>query len=106
MRLIAPLSLILLAGCAGAGEPMQVGPDTYSISAFGSSMDGPQYSPRHLAIKGAGEYCRKIDKEVLVSSISASVSTADVVFKCLSKGDSELVRPDLKPAPDILIQSD
>jgi hypothetical protein len=49
-------------------------------------------------------------KEILVTNIGTATTnvygagSADITFRCLSKGDPELQRPDYRKAPDTVIE--
>lgn len=91
--------LVVLSGCAALCDPtvVQIGPDTFRADG----MCGGQEEAR-----GAGEYCRRMGKEVLVTSMRGygDYGKNQTVFRCLSPYDPEYRRPNYQSSPDVIIQ--
>ena len=97
---------------SGALNVLKLGPDTYLVTV-GSSW---QAEAKDIAVTKANQYCSSLDKEILVSNISSSVShriinestfpthTVDITFRCLSKDDPSLERPTYQKAPSVVIE--
>lgn len=99
----------LLYGCATSSDALMVGPDTYTISARASVVRGGASGARVMALTEAGQFCAGQGKQVLVTNESQQGSTgtrgsADVTFRCLAKGDPDLVRPTYRAAPSVVIE--
>lgn len=90
---------IVLSGCAALCDPtvVQVGPDTYRADGLCGGQE---------EVRGAGEYCRRMGKEVLVTSMRGygDYEKNQTVFRCLSASDPEYRRPSYQPSPDVIIQ--
>tara|TARA_B100000780_G_C20865585_1_gene344214 strand:+ start:129 stop:599 length:471 start_codon:yes stop_codon:yes gene_type:complete len=93
--------LIAVTGCTSSGV-VPMGPDTYLIST--TSEISPAYAKKS-ALKEASQYCISQVKEVMpVSTDSGShrdafgdnLATFDYTFRCLSKNDNSLARPEIK----------
>ena len=112
-RLIAPIilaSLITVGGCVVTNAPQPVGPDTYMISSVAAMERGGQSGARSFAVADAGTYCRSLGKEVLVKSMESrpanvyGAGSAEVIFRCLTKTDSEMTRPTFERSPDLVTE--
>ncbi len=109
-KLIALSASILLTACAQSSGVLKMGPDTYSVSAAAAPARGGYSEARKLALVEANQYCAQVGKEILVTNIGTATTnvygagSADITFRCLSKGDPELQRPDYKKAPDTVIE--
>jgi hypothetical protein len=108
MRLV--LLPLLLVGCSMSSGVLKMGPDTYSLSVAASPAGGGVVGARQIALTGAEKYCSDTGKEILVTNTSSRVTTAagagavDVTFRCLLRGDPDLVRPDYQRPPDTVIE--
>lgn len=110
MKIICYFTLaLLLSGCASSrwGESggslcdsqiTQLGPDTYMSSAVHGNGCGIEYKVRH-----AGIFCGRMGKQILVKNIDNSTG-GNVIFQCLSSGDTDLHRPTYQKEPDIIIK--
>lgn len=83
---------------------LAMGPDTFSVSAD----DLNSSTAKQAALTEAQTHCKTLGKEILVKNTKVSRGQArtiyDVTFRCLSKGDPELIRPTYEIAPDIRIE--
>lgn len=110
MKIISYSTLaLLLSGCAssqwgGSGasfcdsQMTQLGPDTYMSSSVYGNGCGTEYKMRH-----AGIFCGRMGKQILVKNIDNSTG-GNVIFQCLSLGDTDLQRPTYQKEPDIIIE--
>lgn len=102
--------LAMLAGCAQSSGVLNMGPDTYTTSVHAAPARGGVPGARQIALTEAGDHCRAMGREILVTNISSGRSahlpggTVDVTFRCLAKGDPDLQRPDYRRAPDTVIE--
>jgi hypothetical protein len=111
MRSLTSLfAALLLVGCAQSGGVLPMGPDTYSTSAAAAPARGGWSEARRLALTEANQHCASLGKEILVMDVSTATTnlygagSASVTFRCLSPGDPELVRPDIRRVPDAVIE--
>lgn len=101
---------LLFVACATSSGVQRLGPDTFSVSSAAAPARGGYSEARRIALDDANEYCTKIGKEILVLNIGTATTnvygagSADVTFRCLSKGDPELQRPEYRQAPDTVIE--
>ena len=98
---------IALSACGTVSRSsgaMQLGPDTYRISAR-ASMGNPTDSQK-MALIEAKDYCTVLKREIMVIATEPSKSFGpfEVTFRCLIAGDPELVRPTLEKTPDTVIR--
>lgn len=104
--LISLLSLTL--GACGtvprSSGAMQLGPDTYRISARASM--GNSTESQKMALLEAKEYCISMKREMVViaTDLDKNFGPFEVTFRCLNAGDPDLVRPTLEKAPDTVIR--
>jgi hypothetical protein len=106
MRAVFALGLAVsiaafVAGCSTSArvtQPLQIGADTYRVSA--STTRGGTYPARDAAVAAAGQQCARLSKQLLVLSSSTNISSnldqgaiVDVTFRCLVAGDPALRRP-------------
>lgn len=107
---VVVIASVLLCACAVTHHVVQLGPDTYSVSANASPVRGGSSGARSLAIEEAGNYCRAMGRQVLVENISgqttnyAGAGSSDVTFMCLAEGDPALHRPRFEQAPNVVIE--
>lgn len=101
----------VLAGCAQSSGIMKMGPDTYSVSVHAAPALGGASGARQRALGEANERCAQEGKEILVTNITSGRSTHlpggtfEATFRCLAKGDPDLVRPEYRSAPTAVIES-
>lgn len=97
----------MLAGCGGASGVMQIGPDTYRTSAEAVWLPGAEES----VLRTAADYCAKQGRQMMVQSMQsrpsavATYAAASANFMCLVPGDPALRRPNLQPAPNVVIEN-
>ena len=103
------LAALLLTGCVTShGEPQTVGPDTFMLSERAMGQDEAQGA----ALVDAGQYCARAGKQFILVSTqtqhfgepgSIGHASSVVTFRCLRAGDPGLVRPNLRPTPNVVI---
>jgi putative hemolysin len=105
-----PLLLFLfLAGCASG--PAHIGPDTYMMSDTGAWSWSSGSNLKAGLYNKAYSFCAEQGKEMMPTNTlqnNANFSTfahAEITFRCLSKNDPELARPNLQKTPDVIIQN-
>jgi hypothetical protein len=93
----ASIGCVLVAGCAHSGGVLKMGPDTYTASAAASPARGGISGARTIALGQANQHCTQMGKEILVTNVSTATiniygaGSAEVTFRCLAKGDPEVV---------------
>jgi hypothetical protein len=104
--------VVLLTGCASSGV-VPMGQDTFMISKQSSTGFHSASSVKADIYKEGSEYCASQGKEFQpvndhgVDGVPGrSFASAEVQFRCLSKGDAELSRPTMKPIANIRIEND
>ena len=109
-KVIAFSAAIFLTACAQSSGVLKMGPDTYSVSAAAAPARGGYSEARKLALADANQFCAQMGKEILVTNVGTATTnvygagSADITFRCLSKGDPELQRPEYRKAPDTVIE--
>ena len=87
----------LLATCAQSSGVLKMGPDTFSVSAAAAPARGGSSEARKIALTEANQYCAQIGKEIIVTNVGTATTniygagSAEVTFRCLDKGDLELL---------------
>lgn len=108
MKAVWLVSLVLV-GCASSSGVQKVGPDTYTVSSATDGYTGREAGARKRALEEANAHCAGMGREIMVTSLNAAGTwnrgNAAVTFRCLAKGDPDLHRPDLEPAPTAVIQT-
>jgi hypothetical protein len=102
--------VLALSACAQSSGVLKMGPDTYTVSVHAAPARGGEVGAQNLALTDAGNYCTSMGKEILVTNTSSGASThlrggtVQITFRCLSKGDPELQRPDYRAVPKTVIE--
>lgn len=106
---VISIACILLAGCGAVPRStgvMQVGPDTFRVSARGSV--GNVMESQKMAFSESSNHCKSLGRELIVIATNQIEAIGggpyEVTFRCLNKSDPELVRPTLERAPDTVIK--
>ena len=101
MYILLAVIFALLPGCTHSSGVLKLGPDTYTTSAAAHPAAGGSSEARRMALTEANRYCAQMGKEILVKNIvSGAYTSTEVTFRCLSKDDPELQRPEIRQAPD------
>jgi hypothetical protein len=94
-------SLICLAGCANAPQPMKIGKDTWMIDQkhSGGFFSGVSSAEQ---MKQAAVFCQSMGKELEVvgtqdPSLPAMWTHSHVVFNCFDKDDPRYREGNLRP---------
>lgn len=98
---------LMLSACGTiprSSGTLQLGPDTYRISAR-ASLGNPIESQK-MALLEAKDYCTSLKREMVVIATDEDKNYGpfEVTFRCLNAGDPGLVRPTLEKAPDTVIR--
>lgn len=100
--------LFMFAGAAVAAEVIPYGKDTWLVQTRSMSSAKAQRS----AITAATKYCADMGKEFQPKSSDGErggppLRSKDfsLVFSCYAKDDPRLREPDMRPAPDVVIEN-
>ncbi len=111
MKAITFAAVVLVTGCASSGI-VSMGQDTFMISKQSSTGFHSAGSVKADIYKEGSAYCASQGKEFQpvndrgVDGVPGrSFASAEVQFRCLSKGDAELSRPTMKPIANIRIEN-
>ncbi len=92
-HLIAVAAVVLLGACSSTSRVLEVGPDTYSVSAWAQPVRGGTGAANSEALEQANAHCRSLGKYIEVvetsrgtadSFIGYGLPAADVVFRCVA----------------------
>ncbi len=106
---ISVVAAAALSGCVATSEVLEMGKDTYSVSATADGMRSAA-SARQSAFEAGRDMCAKQGKRFMFVNESMSHTrmaidtTVDVTFRCLSENDPEYTRPRIRQAPDVVIE--
>src|SRR5713101_9637431 len=85
------LACVLFAGCAHSSGVLNMGPDTYTVSAAAAPARGGSSEARKIALTAANDHCAQMGKEILVTNVDTATTniygagSAEVTFRCLAK---------------------
>ena len=87
-REILIISVIATSGCAWQSEALQVGADTFQVSANASPARGGVTGAQEMALKNANKKCGSLGKKIEVVDVKTQYAfpangVATVTFKCL-----------------------
>jgi hypothetical protein len=106
---VAIVAASLLAGCGAMSRSsgvMQLGPDTYRVSA-GAPMGDVSQSQKAAFTEAQG-HCTAGGKQLMTVGTRRLAGPGggsyEVTFRCLASGDPDLQRPNMQPAPTSIIQ--
>jgi hypothetical protein len=109
-RLVILSISLLVVGCVSTSNVLELGRDTYTVSATADGFRDAA-SARQSAFKAGAEKCNSLSKKFLLTNENVANTrmgidtTVTLYFRCLDERDSEYVRPHLQKAPDLLIES-
>lgn len=95
------LNIVIFIGCTTSGV-IPMGPDTYSVST--TNELSPALAKKQ-AIEAAAKHCQSLGKQAMpvqtqqgshVDAFGDNLATYDYMFRCLSPGDKDLGRPEIK----------
>jgi hypothetical protein len=98
-----------LAGCLSTSQVLEMGRDTYSVSA---TADGYRdaASARQSAFQAGAQQCASLGKRFMFVNESMTRTrmgfdtTVSVTFRCLAESDPEYERPDIRQSPAVVIE--
>lgn len=102
------LACAAISACASNSGAMKIGPDTYQITATRHNMIGGAAGAQASAMSEADAQCTRLGRELLVTNTSSGFERPhnrfSATFRCLAKTDPTLVRPNLQPVPEVVIE--
>lgn len=88
--LVAVTAIAAVSGCAWKSGALQLGPDTYQVSANASPARGGETGARKMAIEQANEHCATLGRTIEVTDIESQYAwptnrSVTVTFLCVSR---------------------
>lgn len=108
--LIVIAGMVALAGCVSTSQVLEMGRDTYSVTA---TADGYRTAAaaRQSAFETGAQKCASLGKRFMLLNESSGRTrmgidtTVDVTFRCLDENDPEYAaRPNIRQAPNVIIE--
>mgnify|MGYP001589456900 CR=1 FL=1 len=100
-------SVVLVIGCVSTSQVLEMGRDTYSVSATASSYNTAT-SARQSAFEVGANKCASLGKRFMFLNESTVPigyrTTVNVTFRCLNENDPEYARPNIRQTPDVVIE--
>lgn len=109
--LLLILFVLSILGCSSTG-PVPIGKDTYMSSngsgpyTTGASLLADLYVEGNKFCDSKGMEFQPLSEQGVDGAPFIRNSKANIKFRCLKKGDSELSRPTMKPAANVRIESE
>lgn len=103
-------TLSLLTACVSTSQVLQMGKDTYSVSATADGFRDAA-AARQSAYVQANSKCQALGKNFMFVNESTMATrmgidtTVNLTFRCLSDNDPQYTRPNIENTPDVLIQN-
>lgn len=72
---------------------LTLGPEAYTISANAPPVRGGSAEAQRIAFSEANEFCAKTGKEIHVIELKVSSYNAEVIFRCIDKGEPKFQQP-------------
>lgn len=91
--LVVVLSCSVVSGCAWQSDAIQIGQDTYHVSANASLVRGGVTGAQEMALENASDKCQSIGRQIEVVDIKTSYAfptngAANITFKCVNRYQS------------------
>jgi hypothetical protein len=111
--LVATTAVVLVAGCANSG-PVPIGRDTYMVTntgawawSSGADLLADSYRQAAATCAAQGKEVQPINSQSNDSrmGLDAPFAHGTLYFRCLSSADPEAGRPNLKPTPNVVIET-
>jgi hypothetical protein len=107
--IFSAVAIISLSGCLSTSQVLEMGRDTYSVSA---TADGYRLASqaRESAFQAGTEKCASLGKRFMFTNESTARTrmgidtTVTVIFRCLNENDPEYARPNVRQTPDVVIE--
>ena len=97
----ATIMVIILSGCLSTSQVLEMGRDTYSVTA---TADGYRLASqaRESAFQAGTEKCTSLGKRFMITNESTARTrmgidtTVTVTFRCLNENDPEYLKPNVR----------
>jgi len=89
---ISICAVLLTGGCSTSSGVLRSGPDTYTVNVLANIYPGGVAAAKRAAYEEGYQECAQSGKEFLALNEQITPSAVDLTFKCLPKGDPELIR--------------
>ena len=105
----ATATVVSLTGCVSTSQVLEMGRDTYSVSATAGSYSTAA-SARQSAFEAGSNKCASLGKRFMFLNESAvptrmgTHTTVNLNFRCLNENDPEYARPNIRQTPDVVIE--
>jgi hypothetical protein len=105
----AAFSAAALTGCVSTSQVLDMGRDTFSVSATSDGFRDAA-SARQSAFQAGAQKCAAMGKRFMFVNESSGRTrmgidtTVNVTFRCLSETDPEYARPDVRQSPSVVIE--
>lgn len=103
------LLILLVSGCVTSSKVLEVGKDTFTVSATADGMSSAS-SAREKAFEAARLHCASLGKQFMLVSESVTRTRMNIdtmvtiTFRALDRNDPEYTRPNIQQAPDVVIE--
>lgn len=103
------VTVMALAGCVSTSQVLEMGLDTYSVTATADGMRDAA-SARESAFEAGTKKCASLGKRFMFLNESTARTrmgidtTVNVTFRCLHENDPEYTRPNVHQVPDVVIE--
>lgn len=110
IRKSAVFSFLLLTGCVSTSNVLELGRDTYSVTATADGFRDAA-SARQSAFESGAKKCASMGKKFLLTNENVANTrmgidtTVSIIFRCLSENDRDYSRPDYQKSPDLIIEN-
>jgi hypothetical protein len=100
---------LALMGCVSTSSVLEMGRDTYSVSATADGFRDAA-SARQSAFQLGAQKCAALGKRFMFLNESTARTrmgidtNVNVTFRCLNESDPEYARPNVRQAPDVVIE--
>ena len=102
-------TIVSLIGCVSTSQVLEMGRDTYSVSATAGSYSTAA-AARQSAFEAGSNKCASLSKRFMFVNESAVPTrngihtTVNLTFRCLNESDPEYARPNIRQTPDVVIE--
>jgi hypothetical protein len=110
-KILSIIFVMMLSACASSG-PVPMGQDTFMITKQSSTGFHSGGSVKAEIFREANDYCLKqglqfqpITERAKDGVPGYAFANAELVFRCLVSGDSEIRRPTPKQMPSVIIEN-
>lgn len=105
----ASIVAIFLNACVSTSQVLEMGRDTYSISATSDGFRSAA-AARESAFEAGAKRCASFGKRFMFVNESTARTrmgidtTTNITFRCLSESDPDYARPDVQQTPNVVIE--